>query len=336
MRAWLVIANAAAFVTLTIGCAPRRDAVVVAETGPVFVNIDSPKPIRHTFRVKNDSDHAVAVVRLRTSCNCAQARLTTHRLPPDSATDLTLSYIPDGAWGVDSVHADVFFSDGTVTRYVLRVAWFPRLYLSPRPVQLSVPLGQPKWTSIRCQLFAPSRQALPVYESLNCTDGLTCELTSQEEQQIGPRVWERAYVFRVTAEPTASPGRYRGRVLMTFRTNDGQVLNASADVHWTVLPVLRCRPPVASLGLEGTATVQVVAEDGAAFEIVDVALDPPEAARWLAADINPDGRSIRLTATTASEPQDTPMTRRCTVRIRTTHRKQAEVTLTVLSYVVPR
>ncbi len=332
MSGYVRFAIALALLMTCVGCRADRDAVVVAEVGPVFVDVESPAPVRHTFEVSNRSPHAVTVMRMRTSCNCAKAELSTRELPPGHTGRLTLSYRPERLSGADSVYADLFFSDGTVKRFELRVTWFPRLHVPRHELSLLVPLAEQRTTRLQCRLFAPDREKLPTFDSVRCDDGLACELVSHEDRPAGVGAWERIYEFRVLAGPADSPGRRNGTISLMFRDGDGRPIEGSVHVHWTVPPVLRCDPPVATLDLHGRATIRVKAEDNTDFEIIAVTFDPPEAARWLTATVGRDKRSVLLKATESSADHGPQRAHHCTLRLRTNHPKQPVVDLLVLSY----
>ena len=101
---------------------------------PVRMACEDAEPliIKHTFTVQNTTDHVVRIERVRKSCACLSADVSSRVLQPGEVAQLELTYTPGiGGRGPDSLYADLFFSDGRVARYVVTLAVFPRVHVEP-------------------------------------------------------------------------------------------------------------------------------------------------------------------------------------------------------------
>jgi hypothetical protein len=246
------------FVSLLRVEASARTALSVDKLEHDFGVIHPWASVSETFRLRNDGDSPVRITEIETSCGCTTTDLTESLLNPGESRSIVVTFDPEGLEGSVERTVTIHAEEQAATILRLRALIRRPFDLSQRDVHFEgaeVP-GQSATVAI-----TPAVQVRAVE-----VDGpLTAEVV---QTPVNTSVVIRLRSGDLSSEPSGS-----GKVRISTDTTSAAV---PIPVSWARTPVFRVNPPrVVFGGTERSASVSIVATDGAPFRITKAVSGDP-------------------------------------------------------------
>jgi len=174
-----------------------------------FGEIAQGAEISHTFRFHNAGDQILNISRLRSSCGCTAALLTTRKLVPGSMGELQLKFNSQGFRG-DVQKMVTFETDDpnhSAVTFSLRGKVKAELFLQPERINWGV---VKKGVGLHAEIFIinDSAQSITLQEPEVTTNGIIAELSP-----LIIAAGERAHL-KVSAEFPAEKKRLAGYIII--------------------------------------------------------------------------------------------------------------------------
>lgn len=169
--------------------------------------------ISHTFRYRNEADHAVAIERVYTSCGCTTGDYSRRPLKAGGEGTFTAIFDPEGRGGKVEKSLTIVY-DGGKGRAELTI----RGEVEPRPRTVSDDYPYDMGSGIRCNLTYRAFGNVPQGESVSMTFGLAN--TSDKVVVLGVEWSEESGAMELLVPEALGPGE-RALATMTYQPSSG-------------------------------------------------------------------------------------------------------------------
>ncbi len=241
---------------LLCGCSSQSDASAEVQTPLVLLTagiheagiVPFGSSVEHRFRLLNTTDEELHIDVIKTSCGCAEAKVSPERIPPGAEAEVLVVLEMDSLFGKD---VRVILASSRFP-YVLaslqvraRAAGADRLLVKPRDMRLEGTSGVFTGTfQVRCIHREKGEPEL----AIEGPEWIRTEVLSSETSSLGGGLMERRFEVSVRVDHRdKSPGDYESNVV--FSTSFESVGVERARIHVSVKGVYRAEPESIFLGV---------------------------------------------------------------------------------------